>query len=69
MIRLHCRIALVEGGDEYVLMELLADERLRRFIAHRLSDRAALADHRRLDALLDALAKAGHTPQVIEDHA
>jgi len=69
MLRLHRHVVLLEGEDEYVLMELLADERLRRYVAHPLSDRAALADHRRVDALLEAVVKAGHTPKVVDEDA
>jgi len=69
MIRLHRHVVLLEGEDEYVLMELLADERLRRYVAHPLSDRAALADHRRAEALLEAMAKAGHLPRLIDEDA
>ena len=64
-VKLHRRVCLVVTEDSLLAEELLARKKLAADVAGRLTDRVLLIRSGRLDAVLDELRKAGHTPQVI----
>ncbi len=62
---LHRKVCLVLTDDALLAEELLARKKLAADVAGRLSERVLLIRPGRLEAVLDELRKAGHTPQVI----
>jgi uncharacterized protein YaiI (UPF0178 family) len=64
-VKLHKRVCLVLTDDAVLAEELLARKKLAQDVAGRLSERVLLIRPGRIDAVLDELRKAGHTPQVI----
>jgi hypothetical protein len=64
-VKLHRRVCLVLTEDALLAEELLARKKLAQDVAGRLTDRVLLIRPGRIDAILDELRRAGHTPQVI----
>lgn len=64
-VKLHRRVCLVLTEDALLAEELLARKKLAQDVAGRLTDRVLLIRPGRIDAILDELHRAGHTPQVI----
>ena len=64
-VKLHRRVCLVLTEDALLAEELLARKKLSQEVAGRLTDRVLLIRPGRIDAILDELNRAGHTPQVI----
>jgi hypothetical protein len=64
-VKLHRRVCLVLTEDALLAEELLARKKLAQDVAGRLADRVLLIRPGRIDAILDELSRAGHTPQVI----
>jgi hypothetical protein len=64
-VKLHRRVCLVHTEDALLAEELLARKKLSQEVAGRLTDRVLLIRPGRVEAVLDELGKAGHTPQVI----
>jgi uncharacterized protein YaiI (UPF0178 family) len=64
-VKLHRRVCLVLTEDALLAEELLARKKLAQDVAGRLTDRVLLIRAGRIDAILDELRRAGHTPQVI----
>ena len=63
--KLHRRVCLVLTEDAVLAEELLARKKLAQEVAGRLSEKVLLIRPGRIDAVLEELAKMGHTPQVI----
>ena len=63
--KLHRRVCLVMTEDAMLAEELLARKKLSAEVAGRLSERALLIKLGRIEAVLEELRKAGHTPQVV----
>jgi hypothetical protein len=66
--KLHRRVCFVLTEDAVLAEELLVRKKLAAEVAGRLSDRVLLIRPGRIDAVLDELAKMGHTPQVVNRH-
>ncbi len=64
-VKLHRRVCLVLTEDAVLAEELLARKKLAQEVAGRLTDRVLLIRPGRVDAVLDELMRAGHTPQVV----
>ena len=64
-VKLHRRVCLVLTEDAVLAEELLARKKLAQEVAGRLTERVLLIRPGRVEAVLDELRKAGHTPQVI----
>ncbi len=64
-VKLHRRVCLVLTEDALLAEELLARKKLSQEVAGRLTERVLLIRPGRIDAVLDELSRAGHTPQVI----
>ena len=67
MIRVHRHAALLITKDPEALAELTETESARPCIGPRLAPTVAWIDHRRVDALREALVKAGYTPKMTGD--
>lgn len=63
---LHRNVSLLEVSDPAVLDQLFADRKTVDFFLARLSDRVALVDKDRLDALFTRLRKMNHLPKVVQ---
>lgn len=63
--KLHRRVCVVLTDDAMLAEELLARKKLASEVAGRLADRALLIRPGRVEAVIDELRKAGHTPQII----
>jgi hypothetical protein len=63
--KLHRRVCLILTEDSVLAEEILARKKLAGEIVGRLSERALLVRHGRVDAVIDELRKMGHTPQVV----
>lgn len=63
---LHKNISLIEVNDPAVLDQLYADRKAAEFLLARLSERVALVDSEKLDALYTRLRKLDHLPKVIQ---
>jgi hypothetical protein len=63
---LHRNVSLLEVSDPAVLDGLFADRKTAEFLLARISDRVAVVDTARLDALYTRLRKLEHMPKVIQ---
>ena len=63
--KLHRRVCLVLTEDAVLAEELLARKKLAQEVAGRLAGKVLLIRPGRVEAVLDELRKAGHTPQVV----
>jgi hypothetical protein len=63
---LYANIALIECADPAALAEALGAG-LDRFVVQRLSDRAVVVDHERLEDALKLLRRQGQTPKVTKE--
>jgi hypothetical protein len=63
--KLHRRVCLILTEDAVLAEELLARKKLAVEVAGRLSEQVLLVRPGRVEAVLDELRKAGHTPQVV----
>lgn len=59
-------VALVECADAAVAEELLRGP-VSRYVVSRVSDRAFVVDHERLDDVLKVLRRQGQTPKVTKE--
>ncbi|MBM3472928.1 MAG: hypothetical protein FJX75_06660 [Armatimonadetes bacterium] len=64
MIRFHQHAALLITKDAEALTELTETDSARSCIGPRLSPTVAWIDHRRVDVLREALARAGYAPKM-----
>ena len=67
MVTLHQHAAVLVTTDQEALDELLATASLRTCLGPRLTPNVAWVDHRRVEALREALARAGYTLRVVRD--
>jgi hypothetical protein len=61
---LHRNLPIIEVADARLLEELMLDRQVSAMVLARLSDRVALIDPSRFDALVTRLRKIGHLPKV-----
>lgn len=61
---MHESLAIVETDDPLLMVELLADSKIRAGVAAQLSPTAAMVTSGGADAFIQQLLKAGHTPKV-----
>ena len=61
---LHRKLPTIEVAEPVLLDELLLDRHVSEMVLTRLSDRVALIDPGRYDALVARLRKLGHLPKV-----
>jgi hypothetical protein len=61
---LHHNLPLLEVADPLLLEELMLDRQVSSLVLTRLSDRVALVDPGRFEALVARLRKIGHLPKV-----
>jgi uncharacterized protein YaiI (UPF0178 family) len=64
-VKLHQKVCLVLTEDAVLAEELLARKKLAQEVAGRLTPTALLVRPGRVDAVVEELRKAGHTPQVV----
>lgn len=64
-VRVHHRVCLVLTEDAVLAEELLARKKLAQEVAGRLTDRVLLLRSGRVEAVVEELRRAGHTPQVV----
>jgi hypothetical protein len=64
---LHKNISLLEVDDPYLLDSIFADRKAVEFLLARLSDRIALVDPDKVDALYARLRKMGYLPRQVKD--
>jgi hypothetical protein len=67
VIRFHRHAALLITKEPEALAELTETQSARSCIGPRLSPTVAWIDHRRVDALREALVRAGYTPRLEGD--
>ena len=60
---LHRNLPILEVGEPLLLDELLLDRQVSALVLTRLSDRVAVIDPSRYDALIARLRKLGHLPK------
>lgn len=61
---LHKNLPIIEVAESYILDMLFADKQAGPLLLTRISDRVAVADPEKLDALQKRLLKLGHTPKI-----
>jgi hypothetical protein len=64
-VKLHRRVCLVMTEDAVLAEELLASKKLAAEVVGRLTDRVLLIRPGRVEAVLQELQRAGHTPAVV----
>jgi hypothetical protein len=64
-VKLHQRVCLVLTEDAVLAEEILARAKLARDVAGRLTPTTLLIRPGRVEAVVEELKKAGHTPQVV----
>jgi hypothetical protein len=68
-VKLHRRVCLVLTEDAVLAEELLAGRKLAGEIVGRLTDRVLLIRPGRVEAVVQELQRAGHTPAVVNGAA
>jgi hypothetical protein len=64
-VKLHRRVSLLQTEDALLAEEVLANRKLAQDIAGRLGERVLLIRPGRVEAVVEELQRAGHTPQVV----
>ena len=63
---LHRNLPVIEVAERLLLDELMLDRQVAAMVLARLSDRVALIDPSRFNALITRLRKLGHLPKTEE---
>ncbi|MGI8588764.1 MAG: helicase-associated domain-containing protein [Chloroflexia bacterium] len=66
-LRFHTGVSLISFSDEFTLTELLTTTNLGNYLLYQFSPRLVAVKSDDVDKLLDELARAGHTPRVIDE--
>jgi len=64
-VKLHRRVCLLQTEDALLAEEVLANRKVAQDIAGRLDERVLLIRPGRVEAVVEELHRAGHTPQVV----
>jgi len=62
-VRIYENLTIIEFGDDYALAEMKAVTPLEQVLIAELSPRLVIIPHEAVDALTEALERAGHTPK------